>query len=53
LVALVKKNAQSVLGDGLKQIWKNDHRISKYSTLVQKVVLEFEDAVNEVIEKTN
>lgn len=51
LVAEVRIQAQQQVTRGLQIQWKSDTNVDKYSKDLRKSVTEFEEAVNDVIEK--
>ena len=53
LVAESRKQAQQQMLRGLQIQWKTDSTVDKYSKELRKCVSDFEDGVNDVIEKIN
>ena len=53
LVAESRLTTQQMMIKGLAYQWKTDSTVDKYSKDLRKCVTEFEDAVNDVIEKIN
>ena len=52
LVAQVKNDVQQSLLEGLQLTWKQEARVDQFSKKLASKVMAFEDAVQEVIEKT-
>jgi len=52
LIAKVKKETQNLLFEGLELTWRNETRVEAYSKKLSKKVMDFEEAVNSVIQKT-
>ena len=52
-MAKAKQEAQMTLMEGLSINWKTESKVESYYKRLAKKVMTFEEAVSEVIEKTN